>query len=153
MPSTVDIAGALEAIEARLKANWTATPVITENEDAPDPWPPVDESQNPAPWVFVELIDVDATIIGFGTPGNQTVMDTGLVKMYVMVAKGTRLKKARENAVALGEIFRQQQFFKSDPTAYVRTTTPRVGRSDFVSEDGNWISVACTVPYEFYHRA
>lgn len=153
MPSTSDITGALAAIEARLAENWTATPIAYDNIDPPEPWPPVDGAGAPTPWVFVELIDVDANIIGFGTPGDQTVMDEGLIKLHVMVPKGNGLSEGRQHAVALGEIFRQKQFYKTDPTAYVKTLTPRVGRGSMVSDDGNWVSVSCTIGFEFYHRA
>ena len=154
MPSSADVAGALAAIEARLTANWSATPVIYDNNaPTPEPWPPENTDGSPAPWVFCEIIDVDARIIGFGLPGDQTVMDTGFVKLNVMVARDSGLADGRTKAVALGEIFRQARFYDTDPTAYVRTTTPRVGRGGMASDDGNYVAVSCTVPYEFYHRA
>lgn len=153
MASISDLAGAMAAIEARLVANWTQTLIVYDNTDPDPPWPPADNDGVPQPWVFVELIDVDAKIIAFGTPGDQTVLDEGLIKMHVMAQKGAGLDTARSQAVALGEIFRQKKFYDTDPTAYVRTMTPRVGRGSMVSEDGNWVSVSCTVPYEFYHRA
>lgn len=154
MSSTVDVAGALAAIEKRISDNWTTTPVAYENKRPEGEWPPVDPVTKAAmPWVYCELIDVPAGIVGFGTPSNQTVADGGIIKMHVMVKKGSGLKAARENAVALGELFRQQKFFDTDPTAYVRTYTPTVGRSDLVSDDGNWVGMACSVPYDFFHRA
>lgn len=154
MASSSDLAGALAAIEARLVANWTTTPIAYDNVQVEtDPWPPVDTDGKPQSWVYVELIDVAAQIVAFGIPGNQTVLDTGLIKLHVMVQKGDGLVLGRQYAVQLGEIFRQQKFYDSDPTAYLRTTTPRVGRDSMVSDNGNWISVSCTVPYEFYHQA
>lgn len=153
MASTVDLAGALAAIEARLATNWTTTPVAYDNTAPEIAMPPVDGEGVPQPWVFCELIDIDSRIVAFGTPGNQTVLDEGKVLLHVLVQKGSGLDVARQYAVALGEIFRQQQFFKDDPTAYVRTYTPQVGRGSMVSDDGNQVSMACTVPYEFFHQA
>jgi hypothetical protein len=157
MPSSVDIAGALAAIEAWLTANWTATPIAFENLDPADPsqpWPPVDGNGAPVAWVFCELVDVDPKMVGFGKPGSQTIIEQGLIKLYVMVQKGGGLADARVKATALGEIFRQKEFFNSDPTARVRTRTPRVGRDPLISEDGNSIcGASCSVPYEFWHQA
>jgi len=151
-----DIAGALAAIEQRLRDNVTDVPLAFENTDPSDPtaFPPVDGSGAPAMWIYCETVDVGAAIDGFGKPGSQTVLETGLAKFYVMVAKGSGLDEARTKAAAIGEIYRQQVFYNSDPTAYVRTTTPRVGRDPMVSEDGATVAGACcTVPYEFYHQA
>lgn len=152
MPSTSTLAGALEAIEARLVANWTTSRVVLDANNPGDPWPPVDENGIPAPWVFVELDDISADVIGFGTSTNNTVLDFGLCKFHVMVPKEEGLSRARAHAVAIGEIFRQQMFFTSEAGVAVRTLTPRVGREASV-DDGNWVSMSCTVEYEFYHRA
>lgn len=151
-----DIAGAWAAIEARLTGNFT-DPIAFENTDPPDPavtWPPVDMNGAPVLWIFCEIVDVDAAIEGFGAPGSQTVMETGFAKFYVMVQKGSGLAAARAKAVAIGEAFRNALFYNSDPSAYVRTTTPRVGRDPMVSDDGNSVAGACcTVPYQFFHQA
>lgn len=152
MTSTATLTGALEAIEARLAANWTTSRIVLDGESGADPWPPVDSTGRPAPWVFVELLDTDASIVGFGTVTNCTVLDSGLCKFHVMVPKEEGLSRARAHAVSIGEIFRQQQFFTSEAGVAVRTLTPRIGREASV-DDGNWASMTCTVPYEFYHRA
>lgn len=152
MPSTATLAGALEAIEARLSANWTTSRIIMDNDRREDPWPPMDENGNLLPWVFVELDDISADIIGFGTSTNNTVLDSGLCKFHVMVPTGQGLATARAQAVAIGEIFRQQMFFTSEASVAVRTLTPRIGREASVDE-GNFVSMTATVPYEFYHRA
>lgn len=154
MASTSDVAGALAAIEAKLTAAWTTTPVVFDNQDPPDsPWPPQDGSGKPLPWVFCEIVGVNSEILAFGKPGDQTVIDNGIIQLNVMAQKGAGLADARTQAVALGEIFRQQKFYNSDPTAYVRTFTPRVMRGSLTSDDGNWVSMLCSIPYEFYHQA
>jgi hypothetical protein len=152
MPSTSTLAGALEAIEARLAANWTTSRIVLDTNNPGDPWPPVDESGAIQPWVFLELLDTDAFTVGFGTSTNNSILDTGLCKFHVMVPTGEGLSEARAQAVAIGEIFREKTFFDSEPGVYVRTLVPRVGREASVDE-GNWVSMTCTVPYEFYHRA
>jgi hypothetical protein len=152
MASTSTLAGALEAIEARLAANWTTSRIVLDTNNPGDPWPPVDESGAIQPWVFVELLDTDASIIGFGTSTNNSVLDSGLCKFHVMVPTGEGLAEARAHAVSIGEIFRQKSFFNSESGVEVRTLTPRVGREATVDE-GNWVSMTCTVEYQFYHRA
>ncbi len=152
MPSTATLAGALAAIEARLVANWTTSRIVLDQNNPGDPWPPIDANGTPAPWVFLELLDTDASIVGFGSATNNTVLDSGLCKFHVMVPKDEGLDRARAHAVAIGEIFRQQQFYASEAGVAVRTLTPRVGREASV-DDGNWVSMTCTVEYQFYHRA
>jgi hypothetical protein len=152
MASTATLAGALEAIEARLLASWTTSRVVLDANNPGDPWPPVDSEGIPQPWVFVELDDTDASIIGFGTPTNNTVLDSGICKFHVMVPKDEGLSRARAHAVAIGEIFRETVFFNSESGVQVRTLTPRVGREASV-DDGNWVSMTCTIEYQFYHRA
>lgn len=152
MASTSDLTGALAAIEQRLIDNWTTSRIVLDATNPGDPWPHVDANGVPLPWVFMELLDIDASIIGFGTPTNQTVLDRGLVKFHVMVPTQEGLSRARTHAVAIGEIFRQQQFYNSEAGVAVRTLTPKIGREASVDE-GNYVSMTCTVPYEFYHRA
>ena len=153
MPSTSNLAGALAAIESRLLNNWTTSRVVLDQNNPGDPWPPVEaDGETPAPWVFLELLDTSADIIGFGTPTNNTVLEMGICKFHVMVPQDEGLSRARTHAVAIGEIFRQQEFYNSESGVAVRTLTPRIGREVSVDE-GNWVSMTCTVDYEFYHRA
>jgi hypothetical protein len=153
MPSISTLASALAAIEQRLRDNWTTSPVHVDGEPAPQPeWPPTDTNGEPVAYVFVELLDVDASIIGFGSPTNQTVLDSGLCKFHVLVPNNSGLATARAHAVSIGEIFRQKEFFNSEAGVCVRTLTPRIGREASVDE-GNYQSMTVTVPYEFYHRA
>lgn len=152
MPSTATLAGALAAIESRLAANWSTSRIVLDGEPKADPWPPQDSNGNLQPWVFVEIEGDGADIIGFGTPTNNSVMDTGTVRFHTMVQTDSGLATARAHAVSIGEIFRQQQFYTSDATAYVRTLTPRISRDASVDE-GNFIGMTCSVDYEFYHRA
>lgn len=152
-----DIAGAWAAIEQRLRANWTDTKIAFANTD-PDPaegrWPPVDGQGSPAAWVYCEIVSVPAHIAGFGKPGSQTILEEGLIKLYVMVQKGSGLADARAKATALGEIYRQQVFYNETPGAYVRTSTPSVGQDPVESDDGNSVcGASCTIPYEFWHQA
>jgi hypothetical protein len=152
MPSTSDLAGALAAIETKLQTEWTTSRVVLDANNPGDNWPPTDSNGELLPWVWLEILDTDASIIGFGTATNRTVLDSGLCKFHVMVPSGTGLSVARAHAVAIGEIFRHKEFYKSEAGVAVRTLTPRVGR-EVSNDEGNWVSMTCTVEYEFYHRA
>lgn len=152
MASTATLADGLAAIEARLTTLWTTSRIVLDTENPGDPWPPQDENGSLLPWVWLELLDTSADIIGFGSATNNTVLDSGLCKFHVMVPEGTGLSVARAHAVAIGELFRQTVFFNSESGVQVRTLTPRVGR-EVSNDEGNWVSMTCTCPYEFYHRA
>lgn len=152
MASTSTLAGAMAAIEARLTANWTTTRIAFPNEEPAAPWPPVRDNGSLAPWVYAEVDCDDAEIRAFGTPQNQTVIDKGLIRLTLFVPKDEGRVDARAYAVALGEIFRQQQFYADEAGVCVRTLTPRPDGGIAVSDDGNWFTMTTTIDFEFYHR-
>jgi hypothetical protein len=147
-------AGAVAAIEARLTANWTTTPIAFENA-ASDPVV-LDGNSVPIPWVFCEVETDAAGIRGVGTPGSHTVLETGVVRVTVFVPVGTERATAQQYADSIGEIFRVKQFYDTDPGACVRTWTPTVslGRpAETQNPAGSWWAVSVAIPYEFYNRA
>jgi hypothetical protein len=152
MASTANLAGAVAAIMDRLTAQWNTTPIVFDNLDPQVEIPPLADGV-PQPWVFCEVVGMPSEIVAFGRPGDQTVIDDGNINLYVMVQKGGGLTPGWDYAVALGELFRQQKFYTTDPTAYIRSLTPSVMRGDMTSDDGNQVSVLCRIPFEFYHRA
>lgn len=146
--------GAVAAIEARLTANWTVTPIAFENA-ASDPVV-YDGDSVPQPWVFCEIETDQAGIRGVGRPGSHVVLETGAVRVTVFVPVGTERATAQQHAEAIGEIFRVKQFYDADPGACVRTWTPTVSRGRRAETDnpvGSWWAVTVTIPYEFYQRA
>ena len=149
-----DWAGAVAAIEARLSAQWTQTPIGFENGDAPKVVDPEDGSLRP--WIFCEIVADGAGIEGFGLPQSNVIREHGAVEITVFVPVGAGTAQARQNAVAVGEIFRNRRLYDADPTAYVRTWTPTVGMGRPATSEtptGNWWSVPVRIPFEFYHRA
>jgi hypothetical protein len=146
-----DWEGAVAAIEALFAAAWGATtPVGYENQPPPAV---VDGSGNQIPWVYIEVTGTTATIIGTGTPGNQTVLDDGLITIHAYAATGAGRATARANARQAGEIFRVKKFYDTDPGAYVRTWTPRMLGGGPGSDDGIWWRQSVVIPFEFWHRA
>lgn len=148
-----DYDGAVAAIEGRLTANWTTTPIGFENEDDPVQ---TGGDGNLAPWVFCEVVSDRAGIRGVGKPGSHVVVDEGFISATVFVPVGSGRAIARRHAVAIGEIFRTKEFYNSDPGACVRTWTPEIGPGNPATSEnpsGNWWAVTVTIPFEFFHLA
>ncbi len=148
-----DWAGACAAIEQRLSANWSTTPIGLENGAEPAMQ---DGSGLLTPWAFCEIESDDANIRGIGKPGSHVVVEDGAIVITVFVPLGTDRSTARTYAGQIGEIFRVKEFYNSEPGCCVRTWTPRVGRGEeTVSENpkGKWWAVPVTIPFEFIHLA
>jgi hypothetical protein len=118
--------------------------VVLDANNPGDPWPPVDSEGIPQPWVFVELDDTDASIIGFGTPTNNTVLDSGICKFHVMVPKDEGLSAPARLLSLSAKSSVRQQFFADEAGVASSHLTPRVGREASV-DDGNWVSMTCTL--------
>ncbi|MGE0289265.1 MAG: hypothetical protein AB7P16_23500 [Bradyrhizobium sp.] len=144
-----DYAGAEAAIRARLVANWTVTPISFMNEQEPVK---VDAQQKTKPWVALEIICTGSEIVGFGTPGQQTIRYEGLINLHVVVPLNTSDTIATQHAIALGEIFRNDFFYNGTPGYYVRSLSPRISAGVGGSEDGLWFRKTCIVPFEYWHR-
>lgn len=148
-----DYAGAVAAIIARLRANWTTTPVQAQNEQPPqEPWPPQDGNGSPTPWVYVEVIGNESSLRGIGLPGNQAWLYLGHVLAHVFVPTGTGTELAHQYAVSIGEIFRAKAFYSDTPPNMVRTWSPRTDGGGIAADNGNWFRVTMTCPFEFYYQ-
>ena len=148
-----DYAGAVKAIEDRLTANWTTTPIGFENDDRPTV---LDGSGNLKPWAYCEILSTESGIKGAGKPGSHVVIDEGLVQVTVFVPAGSGRLLGRQYATAIGEIFRAKEFYNAISGACVRTWTPEVGPGNPATSEnpsGNWWAVAVTIPFEFIHLA
>jgi hypothetical protein len=142
-----DIAGAMEAIEQRLRDNWTTSPIILPNEGEQAAF--VDGA--PVPWVLFEIENEEGDIIGAGKPGSHVNVDRGSIVAKVFVPTGVGLSTARTHATAIGEIFRVKEFYRSSGFC-VRTWKPHVGRAlpaRSENPEGLWFCVTVTIPFEF----
>ncbi len=144
-----DIAGALAAIEAKFRAEWTLTPISMDNDDS---GPTTEDADGVSePFVYFDANSEDSDIIGVGAPGNQTTVDYGVIEATVFVPLGSQRAIARQHATAIGEIFRVKEFYQS-AGACVRTWQPRVRRGETTSSEnpnGKWWAVAVSIPFEF----
>lgn len=148
-----DFAGAKRAMKQRLRDNWTATPILFENETAPvmD-----DGAGNPTPWIEFRVVADTANQWSIGSPGSNVMIDEGVIEITVFVPAGTGDDAATTHATALGELWRNAEFYREDEGACVRTLIPQVGvGSKAVSEnpEGVWWAIPVTTPYRFYHLA
>lgn len=145
-----DYAAAVAAIKTRAASNWTTTPLGFLNEADPAK---EDSQGEPTPWVLCEIVSSGSTVVGTGTPGNQTIVYDGLIKFYVFIPAGTAgTGIGFTHAVALGDLFKNKLFYNDTPGFYVRTGFPYVEDGDAGSEDGNWFGVTATIPFEYWHR-
>jgi hypothetical protein len=145
-----DYAGAVAAMRARFEADFTAAPVVFQNEDPPaTPWPP----QPPAPWVYFEVIQAASNLRGVGLPGNQTWLTTGHVFAHVFAPKGYALPEHLALAGQAGEVLRAKTIYNTDPGARVTFYAPSVQGGGSASDDGNYFGVTVAIPFEFFFIA
>lgn len=142
-----DWAGAVAACRTRFVANFTATAIAYQNEDPPSsPWPP----NPPMPWTYFEVLQVQSNLRGVGKPGSQTWLTNGNIFAHVFVPKGYALADHLALVNPIGEIFRAQTFYATDPGAKIICGAPSVRGGDSGSDDGSWFGLVVGVPFEFY---
>lgn len=148
-----DIAGAMAAIEQRLKDQWTATRIALANETPQQPWPPVDaDTQQNLPWVLIEVTVTQSNLRAAGVPGDQFWLYDGLVQVHVFVPLNSGRDIARSYASQIGDLYRNKAFYNDTPGYQVRTLSPRIDGGGAGSDDGAWFRVTATIPFEYYHR-
>lgn len=148
-----DYAGAVAAMRARFVAAFVAAPVCFQNEQpAQQPWPP------DGPWTYFEVIQTETRRRGVGLPGNDVWITVGNIFVHVFAPKGYGLPQHLAIAEQAAAIFRSATFYNSDPGAAVRCWSdagagPSVRGADKASDDGNWLNVVVTIPFQFYFTA
>ena len=150
-----DYAGAVAAIQQRMRDNWTTTLVAFQNDQPPaDPWPPVDAtSGNQAAWVYFEVLTTKSSIYAVGLPGAQVWQYVGLIHAHVLVPINSGSLIPQQYARQIGDIFRNQRFYTDTPPNFVWTISPQSdGGSPSDDVAGYW-RVTCTIPFEFYLTA
>lgn len=151
-----DFAGAVAAIEQRLRDNWATTPISVQNT-------PFDPPEQPgggdfpelAPWVHLEVATSSAEMRGAGKPGDQLWGTMGTIFAYVMIPAGSGTDLGMQYATQIGEIFRGKVFYNRGDGCYVRCWAPRVDESRGVvgeSDQGNWFGVTMSCPFEYWHQ-
>lgn len=129
---------AFDAIEQRLRANWTQTPLVFENE----PWPPADM---PVPFVFVEIFGDfynQASIGGGDDPSANLNREGGQLLAHVLTPSGTGTRDARIFAKAIVALFRGHEI------AGVEFLNASIGSSDPGKEDGQYFRMTASIAWQ-----
>lgn len=155
-----DYAGAIAAIKQKFIDAWgAATPYGFVNEIDPST---VDVDGNPTIWILFEVVSLGSRINGSGTAGSQVIVYSGLIKAHVFAPTGAGTGEtssgAMQQALAIGEIFRNQLFYNGVTagcyvrSGYDRNGPPRIETGDVNSLDGEWFSTTAVIPFEYWHK-
>lgn len=126
----------VQAVEARLAANFNHCPIIVENENTP---PPSDGSaflHLQFPWSRAEWETVNG-------PDGCAFLEEGAFRLVLAVDRGTGSHTGREWLDALAAVFRSVAF------EGVQCFAPTSPITDDRSDAGSYYRLAITVPYEF----
>jgi hypothetical protein len=127
-----------DVVSQRLTAEWTATPVVFENEDWPTP-------DTPAPFVLVELFGdfFDQASIGGGPAVTDNLWrEGGVLLMHVMIPNNTGTRGARVFAKGLVDLFRGQDI------GGVVFRDAAMGAGEKGEEDGNYYRMTASVTWQ-----
>lgn len=131
------------AIEARLRAQWTSTPVFLPNEVNEGPR---DSDGNPLSFVVIEFPGGSAEQISIGAPGDNVWREIGAFMIHVMVPVGEGAAAARSKAATIASIFRGKEF---DGVECWAPLPPQESQR----ADGVWWGCSFGTPYLFDLRA
>lgn len=127
-----------DVIHDHLVAVWTATDLIFENEDWPQP-------DIPELFVYVEIFGTfyDQMSIGSGTQAGNLWREGGSVDMHVMMPKGVGTRQARVLAKQLADIFRGQEI------GSVRFRNASIGAGEPIrTPPGQYSAMTATIEFE-----
>ncbi len=123
---------AAKAIESRLQANWSTTPIKFEN--APF-------AETTSAYVALYIRDGEGNQVSLGTPALRRW--PGLIIVQVFVPENTGTRKAREYADDIGPIFDRVQF-SSGGSGTITCRTPSI---DVIGLKFGWWQVNVTVMF------
>ncbi|WP_416065416.1 hypothetical protein ACK9YZ_01320 [Rhizobium sp. ZK1] len=122
-----------DAFHTRL-ADWTATPVIFENEFAQE----LLENNTPA-FVYVEIFGDSYDQESFGAAGSNMFLEEGVTWMHVMTPSGKGSALARQYADQLLNLFREQ------PIGELFMPQMSIGAGDPGQDFPNYFSIAAII--------
>ncbi len=121
-----------QAVDARLIANWTATPIIPYDTQAQPP-------DNAEAFVVVQYPVVN----GIRPMLGRTFWEEGAIRIVLNVKRGVGQPQADEWSDTLKHIFRGVKF------DHIECLVPDGPIVDDTIEDGNWVEYSIVVPYRF----
>ncbi|CAA2142748.1 hypothetical protein [Hyphomicrobium sp. ghe19] len=126
---------AFDVIEQRLRALWTTTPLVFENEDWPNP-------DMASPFVFVEVFgDVleQESIGGGDARADNLWREEGQLLMHVLTPSGTGTGRSRQLAKSLADLFRGEDI------GGVEFRHASIGASDPGKQDGQYFRMTTAI--------
>lgn len=133
-------AAVMTAIEARLAANWTRTPIITANDTANSP-------DDGSAYLVVEYPVANENQISLGAPGSRLFREDGGVLLTLVVPAGAGVNTSPNTWAtwfdALRAAFRGAQFNG------VSTWAPQPPRIGDANDQGAYFSMTTVIPYYF----
>ncbi len=128
-------ASAFEGLEDYLKAEWTATPIVFENED----WPLADD---PAAFVFIEIFGDFFGQASIGAPGENIWREEGQIRAHVMVVRNTGTRVARQCAQQLAAFFQEVEVADG-----IHFSEMSIGAGEPGAADGNYYRMTLMVDW------
>lgn len=125
----------VDAVAARLAAQWTACPVVGINIQGRAP-------KDGSLYVVVQYPVASSDVISTGTPGANVHRETGVIRFVVNAERGDGVSAGLTIADDLASLFRSKVF------GGVRTFAPSSPVIDDRNDDGNYFVLSFAVPYE-----
>lgn len=132
-----------DGVQALLTANWTATPVVYENDTQP---PKAAETPlGLKPWVLVEIEGSSYFQMteGAGTKAANLWREEGLIYLHVHVPANTGSRQARQHADALAELFRTTEGIGTQ----IQYHDMSIGAGMVGQDNGKWWAMTVTVQW------
>jgi hypothetical protein len=128
------------AVEARLAANWTDTPVISPNVTGDTP-------PDGSPFVTLQFPVAVETHVGMANVGNRTFREEGTIRFVLTIARVLGQSVGLKYCDDLAALFRATQF---DGVSTFAASPPIVNNAN---DEGNYWVMSVSIPYYFYRFA
>src|SRR3954467_5213397 len=128
-----------DAVDAYLAANWTASPVLSENEQQEAP-------EDGTPFLLVQYPVANTRRVATGTP---SYLEEGGFRILINVERGAGTDKIREWGEDLVALFRDVVI----PGTDIHCLVPTEPYTDDQSDQGNYFAGSLVVQYLFSYSA
>lgn len=125
-----------DAVNARLSANWTATPIIIDDTTGAGP-------ADGSAYVTVQYPVGQENQITVGAPGNNVFRETGAFRIILSTQTGNGKDQSIIWMDQLRALFRSKQF------SGVTTFAPSPGIETPANYQASRYVLSCAVPYQF----
>lgn len=126
----------VDAVEARLAANWSACPVYGLNSEAETP-------ADGSPFLVVQYPVARSEQMSVGSPGANLWREEGAIRIVIHAQRGEGAADGLTWADELAALFRGKIF--DGVTAWA----PSPPVIDANNESGNYFALAIAIPYQF----